>query len=593
MDNSPTSTRDAPLQFDEDAGDGSVWNGTWLVLCGLAELVFVALRLWRLTDSCLWFDEIFSLHAARHDWRAMLRFVAGDVIHPPLFYVLLKAWTTFGGGESLAWLRLLPALISVATIAPFVSLCRALRLTASETTLALTLMAFNGYLIKYAQELRMYSLLLFFACCSLRLFVGYCNARAGVKRHLAALFVVNLLLVYTHYYGWLVVASELVWLVVFAARRKLRLFSITATALVVVFSPWVYAVVRAAAASEGLRQNIGWMTRPDLRAVVQFYVTLNEILYYPQSNTEPLFSRWSAPLGLLLFGVPVAALLARHAFRRRAARQAPPAATHADETTRKDSTQETRAADASTDEHTLPDDDTAAEACDSRRAPVLHWLLLFFVLPLALAFFASWLLPYSVWGTRHLIIVAPPYLLLVASAIGRLRPVWMRNAVLIVLACWAMVSASVLAVRSDGGYIWCAWETLARQAAEAEGGRNQPFKVYAFEDLVAYHAWFALSSMRPGEFKVEVVKGIDGLREDPAYFLPRGFDEVKTTDGADAFAEEHFWIAFRDTAWKPESEPLRTLRARGLETGQGFRLTAQGHTAFLVPVRRVRTGTPQ
>ena len=30
--------------------------------------LYVAARLWRLTASCLWFDEIFSVHAARHPW---------------------------------------------------------------------------------------------------------------------------------------------------------------------------------------------------------------------------------------------------------------------------------------------------------------------------------------------------------------------------------------------------------------------------------------------------------------------------------------------------------------------------------------------
>ena len=34
-------------------------------------------------------------------------------------------------------------------------------------------MAVNGYLIKYAQEVRMYSLLLFFTVCSLWLFIKF------------------------------------------------------------------------------------------------------------------------------------------------------------------------------------------------------------------------------------------------------------------------------------------------------------------------------------------------------------------------------------------------------------------------------------
>ena len=56
----------------------------WLI--GSLCLLYVAVRLWRLTDACLWFDEIFGVHATEHSWGGMLWFVAQDLIHPPLFW---------------------------------------------------------------------------------------------------------------------------------------------------------------------------------------------------------------------------------------------------------------------------------------------------------------------------------------------------------------------------------------------------------------------------------------------------------------------------------------------------------------------------
>src|SRR6266852_1795084 len=100
--------------------------GLTIVCLALVVALFVAARLWHLTTSCLWFDEIFSVHAARHGWTDMLRFVAADIIHPPLFYALLKVWIALGG-ESLLWLRLFPALTSIATMFPFLLLCREFR----------------------------------------------------------------------------------------------------------------------------------------------------------------------------------------------------------------------------------------------------------------------------------------------------------------------------------------------------------------------------------------------------------------------------------------------------------------------------------
>lgn len=559
----------------------------------LLAFLYAALRLWRLTDSCLWFDEIFGVHAARHTWGSMLDFVARDLIHPPLFYVLLKVWIG-AGGESLAWLRLFPVIVSVAALVPFFLLARELRLSPAATNLALALLALSGSLIKYAQEVRMYSLLFFFATASFWLFVRFCRV-AGARderKTLLALFVVNLLLVYTHYFGWFVVASECVYLTAFA-RKKLPAFAKASAALVVCFAPWVYAVVSRAASVDsggGLAQNIGWAARPTFFTFVEYYATLNELLYYQQSSHEPLVGFLpattrpgllaSAAFRALLFGLPVA-LLAREMWGGKKS------AGEENEADEKREASEER------------------ETFDEREAGRKYFwpLVVFAVLPVALAFAASWMLPHSVWGARHLIVIAAPYALLVGVALARLRPAWLKATVLLVIGCWALIAASMLAVRRDGVYVWCAWEKLTPRMVGAErtdvdgdartGGRV--VKVYAFEDLVAYHTWFALSSLSgaAGAFEVEVVKGLPGLPEDPAYFLPRGFDGIAARDVRDArgesevFAEDFFWVAFRATSRSLAQQPLKTLSEKGYVVGEGFELKARGRqVAFLVPVRR-------
>jgi hypothetical protein len=119
-------------------------------------------------------------------------------------------------------------------------------------------------------------------------------------------------------------------------------------------------------------------------------------------------------------------------------------------------------------------------------------------------------------------------------------------------------------------------------------------QIYAFEDLVAYHLWFALDTAQrqrvADRFKVHVVKGVPGLLEDPAYFLPRRFHEVESQDGA-AIKGESVWIAFRDSAWSPRRPPLSLIEAQGYETGRVFELPAQGQRAFIVEL--VRKGQTQ
>ncbi len=49
----------------------------------------------------IWFDESFSYGMVQHDFTEIIRRTAYDV-HPPLYYVLLKAWTLLFGDTQTA-----------------------------------------------------------------------------------------------------------------------------------------------------------------------------------------------------------------------------------------------------------------------------------------------------------------------------------------------------------------------------------------------------------------------------------------------------------------------------------------------------------
>jgi uncharacterized membrane protein len=527
-----------PIQSDNVDAAGPFSKYSSILIFAFIVAVFIGARLWRLTASCLWFDEVFSVHAARHEWSRLLGFVAADIIHPPLFYALLKVWISLGG-ESLFWLRLFPVLISVAVLVPFILLCRELRLGSTEIKLALLLMAVNGYLIKYAQEVRMYSLLLFLTVCSLWLFVKFVTATQPGKQ-LLALSALNLLLVYTHYYGWLLIAAEATLLIVWN-REKLPDFLIAAAVLLLCFSPWVYAVTLAAGQGKGLAQNIGWVGRPRLADVVQFFALLNAPFYFRQSSNQVVYAPWGLLAGAVIFGLPLVALLWRLVRQR----------------------------------YGQGEKSLSSPKC----------LILVSVVPLTLALIASWVLPHSVWGTRHLIIVAAPYLLLVAIAINRLRPEWLRITLLLLLGCWLFLAGTGLLLRRGDTYIWCVWSQLSQQMVQRQLTPGQVMKVYAFEELIAYHLWFALEGSDGGKFKVGLIKGVPGLLEDPAYFLPRAFHDIAVQD-LSALNEQHFWVAFRDTNFNEQSPPLKTLRDRGYDVRKVLQVEATGQRAFLVELER-------
>lgn len=517
-----------------------------LIVFALICALLACVRFWRLAASCLWFDEIFSVHAARHDWAGLIRFAAADIIHPPLFYALLKIWIAIGG-ESVLWLRLLPCLIAIAAVVPFWFVCRELKLKPAETNLALLLMAVSGFLIKYAQELRMYSLLFFLSVCSVWLFIRFLKSQSAANKNLWALSAVNLLLVYTHYYGWVLIGVQAL-ILLFGRWKKLAWHSLATAGLLVAYCPWIYAVIVSREPGRGLAQNLGWITRPRLSDVAEFFVILNRPFLFTQSTADRAYELLSVWMVFLLLGLPLIFFLWRLVsswFRKSAG---------------------------------TADVQSALSAPGTQHGEIC--LAVFASAPVVLAFILSWILRYPIWGTRHLIIGAAPFFILASIAILRLRKSWMRITVMMILGCWFLLAGAIALIRPNPMLTWCAWEPLLEQTPAAESNAA-PTEVYAFEDLVAYHLWFAATKSDRNQFKFTVVKNVTGMGEDPAFFLPRRFDEIKVGDQTQ-IAGEHIWLAFRGPRLDENQPPISVVKSMGYQTGRVLSMEAQVEKAFLV-----------
>ncbi len=494
---------------------------TGIILTAILCATYVAARLWRLTESCLWFDEIFSVHAAEHSWNSILSFVAQDLIHPPLFYLLLKVWIGIGG-EGLFWLRLMPVGFSIAALIPFLLLMRELKRDRWVTVLALFFIAFNGSLIKYAQEVRMYSLLMCVSLFSIWLFSRY-----FIKgKSLIPLIIINVVMVYCHYFGWFVVVSQVAAIVVFQ-RIKIRAILIMFCSTLLAFLPWAIAVFSCARAGAEVGQNIGWMQKPSLVNIVQLILSLVEPFYFAASSVDPS-SVYKVSLPMLLILAAGATLFCVKWNKNKT----------------------------STDSEPL-------------------WMLIIFGgMPVLIAFAASWLLPYSIWGTRHLIIVFVPLAVFLAIAVLEVEQKTVRIAVLSLAVLFTGYAFVLMAQRETTQYSWCAWEPLTLNS-------DLPFNatIYSGEDLVAYHLWFANRTFP--DRRIVRLDGLKGINEDKAYFLPRGFDAVGTVSTED-LNEKRFWIAFRTTKWDLTAPFINDLRARGYTMGVPEFINANSEQAILV-----------
>lgn len=398
------------------------------VVFGVLVVVFVGLRLWNLTAYGIWGGEAFTVIGSRDSWSGMFEYIIADVVHPPLIYVLLKLWIMIGGTGDV-WMKLLPALIGIATVVPFYLLCRELRLPRSTINVALALFTVNGFVIHYTQELRMYVLLMFLGVVSLWLFARYFQQKAPRPRLLLALTVVNLLMVYSHYYGWLVIGMEFLFLLL-TRHPRLKPFTVSSVVIGILFLPWVVLVARAAVQKGGLGPNLDWIPRPRIEDAINMYANFDGFLPF----------RGQEFVGLAVFGLPVLLTLAQR-----------------------------------------PDSDNAA---DQHRYRIMIALALFVIVPPAFLFVVSWFFPQAVWISRYFIFITIPYLLLVALAVDRLRPPLLRVGAVAVVLGWGLLAGvhdlqtNRMAWQSPQVGSRIDWPGLTRQMSALEADATAGIPIY-------------------------------------------------------------------------------------------------------------------
>lgn len=141
----------------------------WVVVALL--LLSFGLRVHRLEDQRVWWDEGWSVWAARFAPADILRETGNDV-HPPLYFLLLHGWR-IGSGDSEFGLRYLSAVLGTLTVALTFSLGRSVGRVQGRTAgwavgaLAALFLSISRFAIAWSQEIRMYAPAAFLAALAL------------------------------------------------------------------------------------------------------------------------------------------------------------------------------------------------------------------------------------------------------------------------------------------------------------------------------------------------------------------------------------------------------------------------------------------
>lgn len=137
-----------------------IWRQFWGVIrqywgIFIAIIIFTAIMLLLINHASIWYDEAFSVALARHNFGEIF-YLTGLDVHPPMYYWLLKIWS-IPFGHSVIAMRALSALFAViALILAHILIKRLFSNRAANWTVIL--LAVSPLFIRYAVEVRMYSL---------------------------------------------------------------------------------------------------------------------------------------------------------------------------------------------------------------------------------------------------------------------------------------------------------------------------------------------------------------------------------------------------------------------------------------------------
>lgn len=195
--------------------------------------VSLILRLINLNQS-LWLDEAVQAITAKESFSYIFQEIRGD-FHPPLYYFLMHFWVRIFGSSEIV-IRLPSVLFGVATVLVLYKYLSYVRLK-TVAVLAAVLLATSPFHIYYSQEARMYSMVTFFASLSMYFFIKINEIKKlRINGLLILYFISTVLMIYSDYYGFLVLLAQMIYL---AVKKKYKFIVHCSLFIILSFLPWL------------------------------------------------------------------------------------------------------------------------------------------------------------------------------------------------------------------------------------------------------------------------------------------------------------------------------------------------------------------
>lgn len=241
-------------------------------------LLSVILRVYGLDSKSLWLDEGHSMYRSEMSIKEIITYL--EDIHPPLYFLLLHAWTEIFGNDEFSS-RLLSVLFGIISIFIIYKIGKEL-FNKEIGILSSFLLGISLFHIRYSQEVRQYSLMVLLVLISNLYFILFFKNKE-IKSATGYILSTSLL-IYTHMLNIFVLIYQNIFYIYHFRKNKsnIKFWICNQIVLLLMFTPWIYTLAKM---PKGTYQLVEWLSVP----------TLNDL-----SDTFVSFSNNSATL-LLLF----------------------------------------------------------------------------------------------------------------------------------------------------------------------------------------------------------------------------------------------------------------------------------------------------
>lgn len=184
------------------------------------------------------FDESAQFLIATQDLNNLINSVVYNDFAPPLYHFLLNLWTNLGKTELIA--RSFSAIAGVLSI-PFIYLIGRELYNEKVGLISALLLACSPFNVWASQIARHYSLFVLITLCSVYFFIRILKNRDASKKIWFGFVISTLMLIYTHYYAFLIVITENLLAILFIRNNNnfIKNWILSQISLVILYIPWL------------------------------------------------------------------------------------------------------------------------------------------------------------------------------------------------------------------------------------------------------------------------------------------------------------------------------------------------------------------